>query len=439
MTTPATAARPPARQLGVKLMLILLLTAAISIVILIINLLAQEREERFAGMQAEIAHTWGAPQTFGGPALILALRDTTDKDPSNRTYLTLAPRTSNLTADFNAQERKRGLFSALVYDGRLNAQALFERPGLSANMVIESVTAAFAISDAKGIRNIEAFKLNGETLRADMLGRGENGVTISGSHSGLTGAQEWTLDLALDMRGSGHFRFVPYGQETRATVRSPWPHFSATGAAIPDALESGPEGFEASWVTRNFITAATGYTSSRGTALGLQQALANESVGVRFFLPVDPYAQINRALKYAVLFIALTFVAFFLTEALTGASLHWVQYGLVGVALSLFYLLLLSLSEHMGFGVAYLVAAAAVTVQVTLYSASAFKSWARSGALALVMAALYGVLYMILRMEDYALLAGSLLLFVALTVTMYVTRNFDWGRADKAASQPASS
>lgn len=430
----ASVTRTPSRQLGTKLAIIIAITVALSLVVMMINLLAAEREERSLTAQAEIAQGWGGAQTLIGPAMVLTVRDKQNPSAANQ-YLVLPPKTLQIDAAFEAESRRRGLFSALVYQGPVTLQGEFLRPeGLDAGYQIIAAHLTFLLSDAKGLRQISRLALNDKALTPSLGGVSPN--RGSQFHADVTAQKEsprWTLDLALDLRGSSQFRFTPFGDETRALIRSPWPHYSSVGATLPDLLRADEKGFQAEWTIRNFSGNAMLLSSAPDQAFRLDAALSAESAGARFFLPVDPYAQIDRALKYATLFIALTFLAFFLTEALTSATFHWIQYGLVGLALCLFYLLLLSISEQIGFGPAYGLAAVAVTLQVTLYSASAFKSWARSGLLFVLLALLYGVLYLILQMEDYALLAGSLLLFIALGVTMYVTRNLDWGRSANAA------
>jgi inner membrane protein len=148
--------------------------------------------------------------------------------------------------------------------------------------------------------------------------------------------------------------------------------------------------------------------------------------GARFYQPVDHYQLVERSLKYAILFVALSFLVFFVVETVSPQRLHAVQYALVGAAQVLFYLLLLSFSEHIGFAPAYLVAAAATVILTSLYAVSALASVARAAVLCAILSALYGLLYIILNAEDYALLIGSILLFAALAATMFVTRKINW-------------
>jgi inner membrane protein len=161
---------------------------------------------------------------------------------------------------------------------------------------------------------------------------------------------------------------------------------------------------------------------------GAMQTIMSPAFGVRFYQPVDYYQLVQRALKYAILFVALSFLIFFVVESLSVQRLHFVQYLLVGVSQVLFYLLLLSFCEHIGFALSYLIASAATVAATGLYASAVLASRSRAAILGTILAALYGLMYVILNAEDYALLIGSLVLFAALGATMYVTRRIDWYR-----------
>jgi inner membrane protein len=238
--------------------------------------------------------------------------------------------------------------------------------------------------------------------------------------------------LALKLNGSAGFRFAPVAERTEARIASNWPHPSFQGTTLPASHRIDKAGFEATW---RIPALARGLP--RLWSLGTERHhLAGFSTGVAIADPVHLYAKVERAVKYAILYVALTFLTFLVFEMLLGARLHLVQYGLVGLALSLFYLTLLSLAEHIAFGAAYLAAAAVIVVMIAGYAWAALRSRGQAAIAAIALSALYTVLYTILRMEDFALLAGTGLLILVTALLMLVTRNLS--RANAPTAQATS-
>jgi inner membrane protein len=202
-----------------------------------------------------------------------------------------------------------------------------------------------------------------------------------------------------------------------------WPAPSFDGSFLPEARQLGARGFSAAWSVP-FI--ARGLSDHGSTdALSLDQ-LGQKDLGVSLVAASDPYQTVVRALKYAVMFVGLVFLTFFVFEALSGQRVHAAQYLLVGLAQMAFYLLLLSLSEYLGFDGAFAIAAAATVALMGLYAGAAFRSWARSVQALAVFSVVYGLIYLLMRLEDFALLAGSIASFLGLAGAMYLTRNLDW-------------
>jgi inner membrane protein len=198
---------------------------------------------------------------------------------------------------------------------------------------------------------------------------------------------------------------------------SDWPHPSFVGSVLPAAREISSEGFSADW-TIPLLNRSFPQDWTEGAPIAIDEIEA----GVRLFEPVGLYDRVTRAVKYGLLFIVLTFLTLGLIEYVTDARLSLVQFLLIGVALALFFLVLIALAEHIGFGLAYLIASATIITINTLYCAAILRRRGLAFAVAGVLVSIYGVLYLILKAEDYALLGGTLLLLVALTVTMYFTR-----------------
>jgi inner membrane protein len=223
--------------------------------------------------------------------------------------------------------------------------------------------------------------------------------------------------LPLGIRGSGSLRFLPLGATTRAALRSDWPHPSFVGGVLPANREIDTDGFSADW-TIPLLNRSFPQDWSEGAPITIDEIEA----GVRLFEPVGLYDRVTRAVKYGLLFIVLTFLTLGLIEYVTEARLSLVQFLLIGIALALFFLVLIALAEHIGFGLAYLMASAIIITINTLYSAAILRRRGLALAVGGVLVSIYGVLYLILQAEDYALLGGTLLLLAALTITMYFTR-----------------
>ncbi len=229
--------------------------------------------------------------------------------------------------------------------------------------------------------------------------------------------------LVLQLNGADSLRISPLGDTTKVTMNSTWPSPSFVGNYLPEHREVSDSGFSAAWqvssLGRSLPSQWTGKTAIKGNK---QQM----SFGVDFYQPVSLYRLSLRAAKYAVLFIGLTFVAYFLFEVMAGLRLHPLQYLLVGFANALFYLLLLSLAEHIGFGWAYLASSGASISLVAGYSVAILGRESRGLLMAIILAGLYSFLYMTLKAETYALLAGALGLWITLAIIMFLTRRIDW-------------
>jgi inner membrane protein len=246
------------------------------------------------------------------------------------------------------------------------------------------------------------------------------------------GGEALRYTMTLKLNGTGQLYFAPVGRDTSVALHSDWPHPKFDGAFLPDEPSDDitAEGFKRQWTVPYLRRSLS---QEMVSPENLSHAVSATSFGVKFYKPVDHYQLVDRALKYAILFVGLSFLAFFLIEVLTGARVHAVQYLLVGAAQVLFYLLLLSVAEHRGFEEAYLWSSAATVGLTFLYAMSAFRSWFGALIVLGVLILLYGLLFMLLREEDYALLVGAMASFAILAVTMFVTRKIDWYQAAQRA------
>jgi inner membrane protein len=285
-------------------------------------------------------------------------------------------------------------------------------------------TLAMSITDPRGLKGLPALTWRG-TTRSTEPGVGASGIG-NGIHLALGAAARpgaASFSLAIELQGTERLEIAPLGRETEVQLASDWPHPSFVGRYLPDHREIGDAGFRATWRTTHFATGAPAEWRKLLTGPGKHGA---NTLGVAFIEPVDFYTLSYRAAEYGFLLVVLTFGMFLLIETLKGVRIHPIQYALIGLALAVFFLLLLALGEHIGFTAAYALAALACTLLLAFYSRHVFGSWRSALRYTAWNAGLYGTLYVILGSEDYALALGATLVFLAIATGMVASREFDW-------------
>ena len=418
-----------------------------------------ERETLRDEARRSVAAQWGQEQTLGGPVLTVPYTTVeVDGNGVRRTvtqYAHLFPDELDVVGTMEPEVRQRGIFKVVLYnaDLRLNGRfPAFDAGALGLNPDQLRTDEAFlqiGVGDMVGIKDAIRVDWNGAERDADP-GLTTTDVFQTGVQVPVALSDEGaTFSLALDLNGSQQLGLLPVGKETTLRLSAPWDTPSFTGAFLPEAREVRADGFDAEWrvlhLNRNYPQTFTGgfggstRLASRDAYLG--DAMYETSVtgsgasafGVELLLPVDEYQKTSRAAKYGALFVFLTFLTFFFVETLGGRRIHPVQYLLVGFAVTLFYLLLLAFAEYMPFDGAYGLAAVAILALVTLYSRAIFDSWRLAGMVGGLLTLFYGYFYVLLQLEAFALLFGSLGLLVTLAITMYVSRRVDWyGDAEPA-------
>jgi inner membrane protein len=437
MVTDTTKVLPTVRSPGFKFLLIVILTVCMAVPLFLIQLALSDREQTAAGAATDIAAGWGGPQVVAGPVLLVpytvhrqSLINGQKVDEEQGFTAMLLPENLNVDVKATSGTRWRGIFEVPVYKAAIGMHASFDKAAMAALLPSDAkvqwseARVAIRVTDAHGLADNVVLSANGRTVPFES-GVDVDDTRVSGIQvrAGLSGPTDLMLDTKFTLRGSREFSVSPLGRRTTATVQSDWNSPSFFGAFLPTDRTLTKDGFKASWTVPYL---ARGFGQSFASANNQMDLLQQPAFGARFYQPVDHYQLVERSLKYAILFVALAFLVFFVVETVSPQRLHAVQYALVGSAQVLFYLLLLSLSEHIGFALSYLIAAAATVVLTSLYAMSVLASRARAAALFVVLSALYALLYVILNAEDYALLIGSGLLFAALAATMYVTRRINW-------------
>jgi len=405
--------------IGVLVLLLLIPTAMIMGII-------SERERRQYEATGEISDKWGAAQTITGPVIVIPYVT----KPGETSVALFLPEKLSINGELLPEIRKYGIYQAAVYNSHLQISGSFgalDFAGLSIpkeNLLLNEAYLAMGITDMRGIGNQALLQWNNQALTfnpgvsSKLIPSGmQTRIPLAFNNDSLKGE---SFAISLDLRGSGEVSFSPVGKSTTVKVNSSWTAPSFDGAFLPNEHKEHEKGFVADWqvshLNRNFPQSWKGE----------EHDLHSADFGVKLFMPVDSYQQSTRAVKYAILIIGLTFLVFYFIELLKHYTVHPLQYILIGLALCIFYTLLIALAEQLNFSLAYAIAALLTLGLVTVYTASVFKSARTATGIASILVILYGAIYVIIRSEDNALLMGSLGLFIILAVVMYFSRKIRW-------------
>ena len=440
------------KMAGVTILILLLL-----IPLSMIRSVLEERLNKRNEAVAEITSSWGREQRLVGPVLIVPYRysfrswkelpatggkiekvEVVETAVANACFL---PATLAIDGAIEPRQLRLWIYQAVVYSGSLEFSAQFTRPDFASlridekDVLWDNAVVTFAIPDLRGVK--EALQLEWGASRLPLSpGCKLQGFT-SGLHAKVSGLRDSQglipARLALTLNGSGAIRFAPVGGQNVVKLKSPWPDPGFRGAFLPTERKITADGFQATWQMSYYGRDYAQQWTDRDGAAGLTPTSADNSLfGVNFLAGIDAYRNVERAIKYGGLFLVLVFTAFFLFEVLSGLRIHPFQYAVVGAALCLFYLGLLSLSEFIPFGRAYAAAVAATMLLICFYCFKALHSGPRTLIIAGLLAAIYGYLYVAVQLQDYALLFGTAGLFVALAIVIFITRHINWYARDRA-------
>ncbi len=430
-----------------KALLLRVTSVAFLMILLLVPLgmiggIVAERQRLQQQVETTIAGSFAGPQRLAGPLLVIPYVEreyvvsVDERGKENRRttehqrQAVLVPEQLVYEGTADVEAKYKGLYKSLVYQTNGVWRARFDVP---ANLGIDvdpslirigNAYLSFGLCDLRGLRGTPVISWDGHDLKVT------NGAKLAGLGDGLhadignlvgAGARQYDATVSLELAGTRSLAFAPTGKSTVVQLRATWPHPNFGGRFLPQSRQIDEKGFNARWEISHLA-------SKNGDLLrqGLKDPASLEAFDVSFIDPVNIYQQAERAVKYGVLFIALTFAAFFLFEILQDLRIHPLQYGLVGLALAVFFLLLVSLSEHFKFWYAYLAASGCCVLLIGYYLSHVLGGWRRGVAFSVKLAMLYGVLYGLLLSEDNALMLGSFLLFVALAAIMVLTRRIDW-------------
>ena len=445
------------KNLTIKRGAIALLILLLLIPLLMIDGIIDDRQQLRDGVLEDIARSSSYSQQLSGPVMVVPYRKVVrtwkTNEKTNQRYeelgeergrLYFLPERFELDGQVQTELRARGIYQARLFhaDNRINGHfSLPAQLGIKedfADYQFDAPFLAVGISDIRGIENALKLELDGQRLDfvpGTQVGWLGEGVRVMLPTLDTRNATELTFGFDLRLQGTGSLQVLPVGKASRVSLAANWPHPSFIGNFLPGKREISDQGFSADWQT-SFFSTNLQEAMNRCVMGNDCEAFNGRSFGVSFIDPVDQYLKSDRAIKYALLFIVLTFAGFFLFEVLKSLAVHPVQYALVGVALAFFYLLLLSLSEHIGFALAYLLSASGCVLLIGFYVCHVLHSVRHGLSFSAGLAALYGLLYGLLSAEDYALLMGSLLLFGLLGVFMVLTRKLDWYGIGQKPAKP---
>lgn len=436
------------RPLLLKFLTIAGLMLLLLIPVSMINGSVNERQSYSQTVLQDIARSSSYSQTLVGPVMVIPYtkKETTwrykDDEPRELVEqqiegkLYFLPKTLKLDVSMETELRHRGIYSARLYHANSNFNGDFDIPenyGIKDSLndyTFATPYVAVGVSDIRGIKHSPTIQLGEKNYPLSP------GTQVSMWSEGVhTEVEAWNkakpiklkFSLNLALQGTESFSVIPIGQDTHVKIHSDWAHPSFFGQFLPTERDISEDGFSAQWQTSYFSTNFLEHFNRCVKRKNCDpDSFHAKRFGVSLIDPVDFYVKSDRATKYALLFIGLTFAGFFLFEVLKRIQVHPIQYGLVGLSLALFYLLLLSLSEHLGFELAYTLSSLACVSLITYYVKSVLQSLQRALGFGSALAVLYALLYGLLQAEDYSLLMGSSLLFLLLGVFMVLTRDVDW-------------
>ncbi len=418
---PAKKARP-----SMKLLLIAGMCVAFLIPQLLIKNLVSERQHTERNAENEVFEKWGGNQTLAGPFIEVSY----SRNASTERYtMLLLPEKLDVKGNVNTKALKRGLYDFTTYEAVLNLTGQFKLPKDFDNNLLDKVwhfedaRVIVDITNLRGLRDNVTLNLNGTKHNMEAREEHWTGLACPVDLSCLMEGKALEFSVNIPFKGSGNLMFAPVGQTTTVNLNSDCPTPSFNGYYLPDERQVSDKGFQASW---KVLAINRDYPQFLSCNSNNNLLISDSTFGVELKVPVEQYQQTDRAVKYAFLIILLTFAAVFFVEMRKALPIHPVQYLLIGIALIVFYTLLLSFSEHMSFALSYLIASVMTIGIIVLFMASVTKDRKTALGIGTLLAVLYAFVYVLLQLESYALLVGSVGLFIILGIAMFATQKIEW-------------
>lgn len=411
--------------------------------IFIVEDLVRERSNRSVEARNEISSKWGGDAKIIGPMLVVPYttirREQSAQNPNQSVsiqetrYAYFLPEYLSVGSNLKSETRKRGIYSAVLFNS--DSQIVGSFKNLDPKKFSKSVTSVqwddsfliLSIQDTQGIGQQAELTWNNKKYSWEPGTKYRvfpSGIHANFSRRDLNMGQDNEFKIAIKLKGSGSILFAPVGKSTEISVQSDWGDPSFIGSILPESREINSEGFQATWNSSYYARNYPEFLETMDN--GILNAVHDSAFGVNFFQQIDSYKLVLRSVKYAILIILASFTIYFLLEIFSKKKLHPIQYALIGSAMVVFYVLTLSLSEHIGFDISYVIASFATSSLIGYYTANILGESKRGIGSATYFLLLYGFIYIILSAEDYALLLGSFAIFLLLAAVMFLTRKMDW-------------
>lgn len=416
-----------------KIGFLFVLAVLLQIPMFFIHRIIDDRGYSYNNMVEEIGNEWGRKQTIGGVFLTIPFDDSeTYYDNSGKEAkrkivknLVILPDDLKVKVYLKDEVRERGIYKTTVYNGDIILEGSFPsiRKSVPANIFPYNIGIGLGITDTKSIMKVEEFIVEGENIELES----GTGVTQQGINTGISGTIRQNLNqkekinfsVKLSLRGNEGINILPFGRNNHFEVSSSWKAPKFYGI-LPSTKVIDENGFKAEWEVSSFVR-----NYKQDFVDGYYSDISEGKIGVDLYEGVTHYRQVMRAVKYSMLFIMLSLFVVYIFEVTSKRFTHYVQYGVVGFSLTMFYLVLLSMSEYFSFNLAYIIAALMVVIPNSLYIKAVTKNSKYGVGMLAFLSGIYAVLYSILKMEQYALITGTLLLMTVLYVMMYITRNIE--------------
>ncbi len=450
------------RSPGIRLLLVIIVGFVLLVPLVMVYALVSDRQHQSRVAQDAITMGSGGVQVISGPIMVVPYTtdETVTEEVNGKTVtrtqqttreLFFSPTKQAVTTKLEPEHKRKAIYKTVIYAAEMAGTAHFaipadlERYGVTRDQLkLQEAQIRFGVLDPRGLRAAANLTVNGQNVALTPGG----GLAASGG-AGFHGFVDWQAGEPIDVRysysllGSRSLAFIPRGGQTDWHVTSPWQHPGFEGSFLPDDRTIGASGFDAKWSIGNLALGEPmlssedmgppTYDGSDSMEMMAPEIRADQVVSgssktaiIRLVEPVDIYSQVDRSVKYGFLFIGFTFLAYLMFDLIGGARVATAEYLLAGMGLVLFFVLLLAFAEVTSFVIAYLVASTAIIGLLTAYSAAILKSWQRARIIGALLAGLYALLYVLLSLEAFSLLIGSVLLFFALAGVMYATRKIDW-------------
>lgn len=416
-----------------KIGFLFILAILLQIPMFFINRIIDERDYSYQNMVEEIGNEWGEKQTIAGAFLIIPYSDKeVSYDDSGKKVeknivkeWIVLPDKLNIKVNLKDEIRERGIYKTIVYNGNVILEGEFPKLKdiLPANMYPYNIGIGIGITDTKSIMKVEKFKVGEEDI---YLASG-TGLKQLSLNTGISGTIEKNyleegkinFSIKLNLRGNEGINILPFGKENHFEVISTWKSPKFYGI-LPTTKVIDENGFKAEWDISSFVR-----NYKQDFADGFYSDISEGKIGVDLYEGITHYRQVMRAVKYSMLFIMLSLFVVYIFEVTSKRFTHYIQYGVVGFSLTMFYLVLLSMSEYFSFNLAYIIATLMVVIPNAMYIKAVTKNNNYGIGMFVFLSGIYAVLYSILKMEQYALITGTLLIMIVLYVMMYITRNIE--------------